>query len=886
MSSYRRFRVCYSVRWRIWSIRPDLRVPLPRVDCMPASTLIASYVQRRDVLRQLSLWSAPPWLELDGLVRLAAAVTSSRMAVVALVDDAREWFPARVGVGTLEVPFDTGLGLHAMVAPDGWFEVADASLDPRTAPFAQSIGQPVGTTPTRAEGLGSVAAVAIRAGKARVAVGYLGVFDSTARTLDASQRGNLTLLARQVEVLFDARASASDAALQEVGRTGALLQSAFEAMQNGIVLQHATGQIVWCNPAAERILGLTRDQMEGRTSMDPRWRSIRADGSPFPGDEHPAMVALRTGQPVDNVLMGIATGSEPRWIQINARPIRNSAEEAPHAVVATFADVTALLQTEQEYRQFFSLSLEMLCIASLDGFLLRTNPAWTRVLGWSAAELDRRRFLDLVHPDDAAATVAEMGQLAEGKQTLHFENRYQHRDGGWRTLSWQACAVPAQGTILAVARDVTAEVERRAALQTAKDAAERADRAKGQFLATMSHEIRTPINGMLGMAELLADTPLSEQQRDLLGAIRNSGRSLVGILNDILDWSKIEAGSMTLQQRTVNPIRVARQVLDLFGAAVAVQGIALQLEVTEEPLWVRADRLRLQQVLTNLISNGVKFTPIGSVRVRLSPLPGRVLFEVIDTGVGIAAEQMPRLFQRFSQLDGSNSRQYGGTGLGLAISKFLVEAMGGELSVLSEPGKGSTFAFSLLAASPEARHIDSDQQLAAAAEAAELAMRSRAAADSSSQGGSAATDTTITPRPLRVLLAEDNLVNRRITSALLARSGHACHSVENGRLAVEAFAKESYDLVLMDVQMPVMDGFAATQRIRALEREHGAVATPILATTASALAEEQQACLRAGMDAVLVKPFTGAALAAAIDRLVGSGRAQADQARKTSDSIE
>jgi PAS domain S-box-containing protein len=799
---------------------------------------------RASVLRMISRWQGSPWPDLDGLTQLATSVCSAPMAFVAVVDSSRTWCLAHFGITSDTDVSESGIAEQAVVAPGNYLSVSDLTTDKR---FAGS------GLVTNLAGARSMAAMVVRAGPDLVPVGCIAVLDTVPRAWSDQIHAHLGLLARQVEVLFEARLGAIGQEASELRQTEGALQSAFDAMQNGVVLHQATGDITWCNPAAERILGLSRDQIQGRTSLDPQWRATRADGSQFPGHEHPAMVALQTGAPVDNVLMGISTGAESRWIQINARPIRTTSDAPPHAAVATFADVTDLLQAQDEYRQFFSLSLDLLCIAGIDGRLLRLNPAWTKVLGWNTADLEGQPFFSLIHPDDLPATRAELENLATGGRTLQFENRYRHLDGSWRTLSWRACSVVAHGTILAVARDVTDEVERRVALQQAKEAAEATDRAKGLFLATMSHEIRTPINGVLGMAELLADTELSATQKEYLGAIRSCGKSLIAILNDILDLSKIEAGEMHLHLASVDPVQVADQVVELFSAAASLQGIAVRVLSPPWPLRVHADRLRLHQVLVNLVSNGVKFTPMGQVTIGFVPLGDRVMIEISDTGVGIDEAQIPSLFQRFTQLHSNSSRNHGGTGLGLSICRHLVSAMGGEIGVQSTVGKGSVFSFALPVAPADARHADSDDQLSA---------------DTTVSSAFRPSQTVTPPRALRVLYAEDNLVSRRVTAAMLGRAGHGCQLVENGRLAVEAFAECPFDIVLMDVQMPVLDGYGATAQIRAFEAARGLPRTPILAITASALAEEQNNCLRSGMDAVLIKPFAGKALLDAIDGLL------------------
>ncbi len=508
------------------------------------------------------------------------------------------------------------------------------------------------------------------------------------------------------------------------------------------------------------------------------------------------------------------------------------------------------------------------------------NERWAEIVGYLLDELRPttiHTWMRLCHPEDREAASALLQRHFAGQlPSFDSECRMRRKDGSWvwvhdcgQVVEWTDDGQPLR--MSGTRTDISQRKQAEQALRETNDrleqatlranelarAAEQASSAKSQFLASVSHEIRTPMNGVIGMTGLLLDTPLNAEQRHYADLVRSSAESLLSLINDILDFSKIEARKLVLESLDFEVAAVANEAVELLAVRAREKGLSLSCRVAPDvPQRLRGDPGRLRQVLLNLAGNAVKFTTRGKVSIRVgldSQDAGRVVlrFAVEDTGIGIPAEHLDRLFVPFSQVDGSTTRKFGGTGLGLAISKELAELMGGRIGVESEAGKGSTFWFTAVLARSAAGQTQPGPAPAAPMRADARAIAKR--------------------RDYRLLLVEDNSTNQLVATAILKRLGYRADVAANGREALRLLAQTSYDLVLMDCQMPEMDGFEATRQIRAGSSGVRNPAVTIVAMTANAGRGDREECLRAGMDDYVAKPVTPQLLAEALARWLGSG---------------
>ena len=526
-------------------------------------------------------------------------------------------------------------------------------------------------------------------------------------------------------------------------------------------------------------------------------------------------------------------------------------------------------------------------IADRDGRIVWSNAGYTAMTGFSQQELEDRTPHEILTEHAGAGAPAVLAESIGDGEARNVETIGLTREGKkyWATIEVRPIR-DTQGEIrnfIVIENDITemketeialkrsrqelqdrvhdlqvtyAQLEQERAnlartaqdLSDAKEAAENANRAKSAFLATMSHELRTPMNGVIGIADLLISSEMPSAQRERVEMIRESGECLLTILNDILDLSKLEAGRMMLERAAVAPREVVETVVEVMRPNAEEKSLSLNVEIGDNvPESIDGDATRLRQILFNLIGNAIKFTPEGHIDVSVDAIPGReadameLLFTVRDTGIGIPEAMLPSLFTRFQQADSSISRTYGGTGLGLAIARELTTLMNGVISVESREGEGSTFRVRLPV------HVVVDETAAPAPQPQEPAP-----------------EATDEPCPLRVLLAEDQPVNQKLMMAVMERLGHDLTIAENGVEVIRKLRESSFDLILMDIQMPLMDGIQATKVIRSFDEPWHDV--PIVAVTAHAMDGHREVYMAAGMNGFVSKPFKIDLLVAEMER--------------------
>jgi len=624
-----------------------------------------------------------------------------------------------------------------------------------------------------------------------------------------------------------------------------LRQQIFDAVPVHLYLKDRKGKYTFVNRAFTQFRNLRHDDVIGRTASDvleePTASAARAE------DEE----VLRTGSTLQGRERLIRGSAGEFWYSISKSPIFDEKGNVEGIVGCSF-DITPLKQISQSLaeseRRYRSLAEDMPILISTslpDGTLLYANTAYCRWFGKEQQEILGTSFLDFLHPGDRTEIEKTLSSITPELPSFSREERVFAPDGSLRWQRWinRGFFDPSGKLqfLQAAGEDITERKTAEETIRAARDEAERASAAKSEFVASISHEIRTPMNGVLGMSELLLETPLDSPQRNLAGMIHESARHLLVVLNDLLDFSKIESGTFALSVLPFPILRTLEDTVAPFLSQAAEKGLFLSLEADPSlPAVLLGDPIRIRQILTNLLSNALKFTERGSVSLSVRLLgwedgEARIGFTVTDTGIGIPEEFMGEIFTPFRQGEAFRTRKYGGTGLGLSISRKLVEMMGSVLSVESAPERGSAFSFIL-----SLKAGDSGGESGQPGERASIPAFGKEAGD----------------RKPSVLVVDDNRVNRELVRLMLEKRGFLPETASDGRAAVERLSRTRFDLVLMDIQMPEMDGYEATAFIRDQGSPVLDHQVPVVALTAHAIKGFADECLKKGMNDYLPKPFS------------------------------
>jgi PAS domain S-box-containing protein len=797
-------------------------------------------VQRLRTLHECQALDTEPERVYDDITRLLAMTCDMPMAVVSLVDGDRVWFKSKVGLTLEEMPRENSLCEYA-IREDDIFEVPDMLEHEVLRDNPMVIGGPE---------IRSYASTRIVMPNGH-SIGLVAIMDVRPRELTRDQRETLFAMGRQVASHLELRRRMleQERDKENLERVRERLDLVVEAACDGIWDLDLNLRCVYLSPRVFSMLGLSNTT--GEVPLVGIWPMVH------PEDRRQAVRKvvrqLRRGRNVDCEFRCRHIDSGWRWFRVRGVAVPSSDGES-RRLVGSLSDIHDHRLSQQHLQRVSRLLEESQTLGKIGGWELDLA---TQQLFWTAEtyriyEVDPELYepsivsaLAFCLPDGRRRMHAAIADaVSHGKAfSLDIELLTARKRHRWVRVTGGAAFDEGNAVrILGAIQDITLQRRFDEELLKAKDAAEAASVAKSAFLAAMSHEIRTPMHTVLGYADLLRCTGLQNEQREFLSAIASAGSSLLRLIDDILDFSKAEAGKVVLECAAFDLQLVVNDVARMMRPQANHKGIDLRVVIDEsESLRVLADPQRVHQVLVNLAGNAVKFTSRGSVVISVRMHEGRVRVTVKDTGIGISEAGLDKLFGDFVQVDSTSKRRYGGTGLGLAISKQLVEAMGGEIGVVSEEGVGSNFWIDLSVPDGSGREAHSE---------------------SVDPVGVASVDAdTLDGRT--VLVAEDNRMNLRLVVRVLESFGLEVETAVDGAQAATMACQKSYDLVLMDCLMPGVDGFEATRRIRT----HEAAAdkrTPVIALTANALPEDRDMCISAGMDGFVSKPFTKNALRQAV----------------------
>ena len=784
---------------------------------------------RLQKLKALRIIDTEPEALFDGIARLAGELCQCPIVFLSLIDGDRQWFKSRIGFALDSAPREESFCAETILGSTP-FVIADISKDPRFASHPLVHGAPCARFYAGAPIIT----------KDNFAIGSLCVLHTAPHHLSPEQLTSLATLAEQAARHIETRAELRvfQAKVNALGESERRFRTIADASPMLLWISDEAGNRTFFNQAWCEFTGLSRED-----SIADHWmKSIHPDDREVYNKrwDETSHQKIRFQQ---EFRLRHCSGTY-RWVLEQAMPMFSSSGRL-EGYVSSCVDLSSRMTDELQYQnneaRFRAISEAAplgIFVTDSDGNYIYTNIQFQKITGQTAEQSFGSGWQRALADEDRERVAASWYAATRTAKPFEEVYRFLRPDGGIAWASVKAAAINSTDTVsgwVGTVEDITARLKADAELVEAKQSAEAATHAKGQFLANMSHEIRTPLTAIIGFAEALRDERKhSPDELHSLDVIVSNGRHLLDIINGILDLSKIDAGALTIERTSFNLVEMIEEIRMMFTPRIAEKALSFSVKY-EWPLpsHLITDPLRLKQVLINLLSNAIKFTDHGWIElvVRFDQATRHVSFTITDSGIGIAPEQIERLFKPFSQANESITRQFGGTGLGLTISSHLVRALGGEIEVTSEPGKGSTFAFCVtpdLDTSPRFIHeIPGDEPVAR-----------KTTSEQPTLAG-------------RVLFADDALDNRRLVDHLLRKAGINPVLVEDGQQAITAALAQNFDLILLDVQMPHVDGLTAARTLR-----QAGIRTPIVSLSAGAFTSDVLKAIEAGCSMHLAKPFT------------------------------
>lgn len=813
----------------------------------------ANEQKRLEVLRSYQILDTAPEKQFDDLALLASIICDSPITLISLVDGNRLWFKSKVGALSGEQPREISVCQYAILGDD-IFEVENSLEDER---FSQN---PLVTGPPS---IRFYAGAPLKTSSG-YNLGTLCVFDTKPRKLTEHQKTALGILANEVVANMELRKERNFMEREKrlAIDSNELLNAFLENSPSIITMKDLEGRYIYANRHAQQIFGKKHAEILGKKGSE--LFSIEA-AAKLERDDQQVILEKRNHV---NEYESNEHGNVQHFIRRVFPLINTNGNVTGIGTISNeITDFRMMandlkLSNDRFTSLFYNSPIAMLIADMETGELLEVNHAFLKTFGYSLDEVVGKKQEDLNFIVDQEHALALGKELMEKGYAREWEFKLRRKNGEEFFVLSSVDVIQTEGRIQAISafQDISERKKVEVKLQEAKKEAETATLSKSLFLANMSHEIRTPLNAMLGFTELLNRSSLNGQQKEYLNIIETSGRNLLAIINDILDFSKIEAGMMTIERVPFSPQQILHSVFTMFYAKAQEKNLKMITSIDPQtPSLVCGDPTRLNQIMVNLIGNAIKFTSEGNITIDCSVMMRTlekctIKISVKDTGIGISRDKMNTIFDRFTQAEASTTRTFGGTGLGLSIAKRLLELQDGEINVISEPGKGSEFYFML----------DYDISSSNAYAHTESALPK---AQNTFEGK-------------RILLVEDNLMNQKLAMAFLQGEGLEIELAENGQVALDLLQQKTFDLVLMDIQMPILDGYEATKKIRAELK----MSIPIIAMTANAMNGEHERCISLGMDDYITKPFQSESLLRKMGRFL-TPHAEADVNRATKSPV-